>query len=360
MAESRIDPQAVQAVLGEFQDPESGRSLLKTNQARDVQIEGSRVSLQLALTSHSAAIKEHVRQQLEERLLSQVPGVTEAVITVVEHDRPPTQIGDLNLKAKTVLIVGSGKGGVGKSTVAASLAWGLKRAGSRVGLLDADMYGPSIPHLFGLTEAPQPTENNTMNPVMCEGMPVMSIGFLVPPEQAMIWRGPILHRNLVGFLQSVEWGELDYLVIDMPPGTGDVALTLSQTLQRTGAVVVCTPQEVALLDAVKAVSMFNTVQIPVLGMVENMSGFLCPDCGKTYDIFGSGGARRKAEELKVPFLGEVPITMSIRENGDSGRTIHNFDDPQVASYFDKIVFQLVKVLYDKARNAPQMPTLPVL
>jgi len=356
----QLDVAAVEAVLADFQDPESGRSVMKTNQARDIELNGDQLSLTLGLTSYVAAIKEQESQALEELLRSRLSGLGGVKVNVEDHQRPPTEIGELGLRAKTVLAVGSGKGGVGKSTVASSLAWGLKRAGSKVGLLDADMYGPSIPHLFGLESRPEPSESEKTPPVMCQGMPVMSIGFLVPPHQAVVWRGPMLHRYLTGFLQQIEWGDLDYLVIDMPPGTGDVALTLSQSLQRTGAVVVCTPQEVALLDAVKAISMFNTVEIPVLGMVENMSGFLCPDCNKKYDIFGSGGARKKAEELNVPFLGEVPITMSIRENGDEGRTINNFDDPQVASYFDKIVYQLVKVLTDKAKNQPSMPSLPVL
>jgi len=361
MAAGQIDNAAVEAVLADFKDPESGRSVMKTNQARDIVIDGDKLSLTLALTSYCNPIRQHTHELLVDLLKAKLPQLGEVTVNHEDYERRPMEIGELGLRAKTVLAVGSGKGGVGKSTVATSLALSLHRSGCKVGLLDADMYGPSVPHLLGLGEEhPVQEEGKKLPPIMCDGLPVMSIGFLAPPHQALIWRGPILHRNLVSFLQAVDWGDLDYLVIDMPPGTGDVALTLSQNLQRAGAIVVCTPQEVALLDAIKAISMFNTVKIPVLGMVENMSGFLCPDCGKRYDIFGAGGARQKATELKVPFLGEVPITMSIRENGDDGKSLDNFNDPTVASYFDKIAFQTVKVLADKAANQPAMPSLPVL
>src|SRR5579885_943415 len=193
--------------------------------------------------------------------------------------------GQLGLQAKTVIAVGSGKGGVGKSTIAAAIAWGLKRLGSRVGLMDADVYGPSIPHLTGLEGRAEVDENRKIRPFDLDGLKVMSMGFFVPPGEAVIWRGPMLHGAITQFLRDTAWGELDYLIIDMPPGTGDIALTLSQLLPLTGAVVVCTPQDVALLDAVKAIAMFRKVNIPVLCMIENMSYFLCPDCGKRYNIF---------------------------------------------------------------------------
>jgi ATP-binding protein involved in chromosome partitioning len=275
------------------------------------------------------------------------------------HPRPPQKLGEIGLTAKSVIAVGSGKGGVGKSTIAASLAFGLQRAGCRVGLLDSDVYGPSIPHLLGLSGRPT-VEDNRLQPIYKNGMPVISMGFLVPKDEAVIWRGPMLHGAVTQFLRDTQWGDLDYLIIDMPPGTGDVALTLSQLLPLTGAVVVCTPQDVALLDAVKAISMFRKVNIPILGIVENMSGFVCPDCGKRYDIFGSGGARQRAEELEVPFLGEVPIQLQIREHGDAGTTEANFADPTVGSNLEKIGYQLVKHLASKTTDAPPQPQLPVL
>jgi ATP-binding protein involved in chromosome partitioning len=188
----------------------------------------------------------------------------------------------------------------------------------------------------------------------------MSMGFFVPAGEAVVWRGPMLHGAITQFLRDTLWGELDYLVIDMPPGTGDIALTLSQLLPLTGAVVVCTPQDLALLDAVKAIAMFRKVQIPVLGMVENMSYFLCPNCNQRYDIFGSGGARRRAGELSIPFLGEVPLHISIRTHGDAGETARDFDEPATAGFFEEISHRLVKNLADAHRRKPPLPSLPVL
>lgn len=355
-----LNEQAVLAALKDFKDPETGRGVVEMEQIRDIKVAGDALELTLELTSHSAPLKETCQQQLTDRLKAKLPAAKQVTVNLAEHERPPQPLGEIGLKVKSVIAVGSGKGGVGKSTVAASIAYGLKRAGCKVGLMDADVYGPSIPHLTGVSGRPQATEDKKIPPIMSNGIPVMSMGFLVPPEQAVIWRGPMLHGAVTQFLRDTLWGELDYLIIDMPPGTGDIALTLSQLLPLTGSVVVCTPQEVALLDAVKAIAMFNTVKIPVLGMVENMSGFICPDNNKRYDIFGSGGARKKAEDMGVPFLGEVPITMSVRENGDAGTTDANFDDPQSATYFNAIVHQLVRVISDKAIAAPPQPSLPVL
>jgi ATP-binding protein involved in chromosome partitioning len=248
---------------------------------------------------------------------------------------------------------------VGKSTIAAGLALALDRAGSRVGLMDADVYGPSIPHLLGISGRPEILDNK-IQPMMCDGIAVMSMGLLVAPGEAVVWRGPMLHGAITQFLRDTRWGELDYLIIDMPPGTGDIALTLSQLLPLTGAVVVCTPQAVALLDAVKAIAMFRKVKIPVLGMVENMSGFVCPECGRHQDIFGAGGARRRAEELDIPFLGDVPIHMAIRILGDDGRTVSVLDDPHVGPHFTRLAYRLVKNLAQEHEKAPPLPTLPVL
>jgi ATP-binding protein involved in chromosome partitioning len=296
---------------------------------------------------------------LEDKLRATFPGLPAVTIRLAAHERPPQKMGEIGLTAKSVIAVGSGKGGVGKSTIAACLAFALKRAGCQVGLMDADVYGPSIPHLLGVEGRPL-VENERIRPIDKDGMPVMSMGFLIPKDEAVIWRGPMLHGAVTQFLRDTEWGNLDYLIIDMPPGTGDVALTLSQLLPLTGAIAVCTPQDVALLDAVKAIAMFRKVKIPVLGVVENMSGFVCPGCGKRYDIFGSGGARQRAEELGVPFLGDVPIQLGIRELGDEGRTEANFEDPAVASHLESIAYQLVKYLASKSAAAPPKPQLPVL
>jgi ATP-binding protein involved in chromosome partitioning len=275
------------------------------------------------------------------------------------------KLGQIGLEAKSVIAVGSGKGGVGKSTIAASIAIGLARAGSRVGLLDADVYGPSVPHLLGLSGRPQIDEGKIVPPRLeLPGapvpMPTMSMGYLVPAGEAVVWRGPMLHGAITQMLRDTAWGALDYLIIDMPPGTGDIALTLSQVLPLTGAVVVCTPQDVALIDATKAIAMFRKVNIPVLGMVENMSFFVCPDTGKRYDIFGTGGARRTANELDIPFLGEVPIQIPIREHGDAGTTAANYDDPAARPYLESICQRLVGNLAAAHAARPPLPSLPVL
>ncbi len=227
--------------------------------------------------------------------------------------------------------------------------------------MDADVYGPSIPHLIGVNQRPETRENRII-PIEADGLKVMSMGFLIPPDEAVIWRGPMLHGAITQFLRDTEWGELDYLIIDMPPGTGDIALTLSQLLPLTGAVIVCTPQDVALLDAVKAIAMFRKVNIPLTGMVENMSYFLCPDCDKRYDIFGSGGAKRRAAELNIPFLGEVPINMQIRIHGDAGETAKNLEEAEAAKYLGDICHAIVKQLAEQRCRGeePPLPSLSVL
>jgi ATP-binding protein involved in chromosome partitioning len=359
MAAGSVNPADVDAVLAEFPDPETGRPLKAMGQIRDVKISGSQVIVTAALTTYSAPLWAETRQELIDRLRARLPQDAKVDVEIVEHRRPAEPIGSIGLTAKSVIAVGSGKGGVGKSTVAASIAVALKNAGCKVGLMDADVYGPSIPHLLGLEGRPVAVEGK-LKAIDAAGMPVMSMGFLVPAGEAVVWRGPMLHGAITQFLRDTAWGDLDYLIIDMPPGTGDIALTLSQTLPLTGAVVVCTPQDVALIDAVKAIAMFRKVHITVLGIVENMSYFLCPDNGKRYDIFGSGGARAKAEELEAPFLGEVPIQIPIRERGDAGETSGNLADAQSAPYFERISFNLVRNIAASRAAAPPLPTLSVL
>lgn len=352
-------PADVMAQLAEFRDPETGRSVTQQEQVRDVRVEGTVVRLTLALSTHSAPIAAAVRQECADSIRARFPEVMAVEVAGAVHSRPALKLGEIGLAAKSVIAVGSGKGGVGKSTVAASLAYGLHRAGCRVGLMDADVYGPSIPHLIGRQQRPEIVDQR-IQPVDFDGLKVMSMGFLVPPDQAVVWRGPMLHGAITQFLRDTAWGELDYLVIDMPPGTGDIALTLSQLLPLTGAVVVCTPQDVALLDATKAIAMFRKVNIPVLGMVENMSYFLCPDNGKRYDIFGHGGARERAAELGVPFLGEVPIVIQIRINGDQGTLAGNFTDAEIAPHYEAICQRLAWQIAGTARQTQPLPTLAVL
>jgi len=359
MAAGSFDQTDVDTILQTINDPETGRSLVQMEQTHHIEVAPNRVKVTIGLTTYAAPLWQETSKAIEAKLLSKLPGNPEVQVEIALHQRPAEPIGEIGLTAKSVIAVGSGKGGVGKSTIAASIACGLKRSGCKVGLMDADVYGPSIPHLLGLEGRPT-AENNRLQPIQADGMPVMSMGFLVPPEEAVVWRGPMLHGAITQFLRDTDWGDLDYLIIDMPPGTGDIALTLSQLLPLTGTVVVCTPQDVALLDAVKAVAMFRKVNIPILGLVENMSYFLCPDNGKRYDIFGSGGARRKAESLEIPFLGEVPIQIDIRQRGDDGKTADNFLDPETAPYFDRICYQLIKNITSNRQASPPLPSLSVL
>jgi ATP-binding protein involved in chromosome partitioning len=232
---------------------------------------------------------------------------------------PPTPAGIPGVAA--IIAVASGKGGVGKSTVAVNLALGLRALGLKVGILDADIYGPSMPRLLAIRERPETIGGTRLRPIMRHGMPVMSIGFLVEEETPMIWRGPMVMSALTQMLREVEWGALDVMVVDMPPGTGDAQLTMAQQVPLKGAVIVSTPQDLALVDARRGIAMFRRVNVPVLGIVENMSYFVCPHCGERSDIFSHGGARAEAERLNVPFLGEVPLDIKIREKSDAGSPV---------------------------------------
>ena len=348
----------VRTALAEFKDPETGRSVMQLEQIHGMRLDDQHLAVTLGLTTWSAPLWEQIRAELAEYLSQRFPSL-EVTVELAVHQRKPEKLGEIGLPAKSVVAVGSGKGGVGKSSIAAYLACGLRRAGCQVGLLDADIYGPSIPHLLGSRERPQMVDER-IQPVVVDGLQVMSMGFLAPEGEAVIWRGPMLHSVLTQFLRDTAWDDLDYLIIDMPPGTGDVALSLSQLLPLTGAIVVCTPQDVALLDAVKAIAMFRKVQVDVLGMVENMSFFVCPECSARHDIFGSGGAKRRAAELNVPFLGEIPIVTELRVQADEGRVSSALDEPTVQPYLEAICSNFVGNLVAQHRQRPALPTLPVL
>jgi ATP-binding protein involved in chromosome partitioning len=358
MADRRVTDAEVRAILDEFKDPELGRSVVRLEQVHQIQIDDGRLRVVLGLTTFSAPLWEKTKRELLELLQTRLPRVA-IEVQVEPHDRPAEPLGEIGLRAKSVIAVGSGKGGVGKSTIAALVAYGLSRSGAQVGLMDADVYGPSIPHMLGSTARPT-LNSGRIQPVAVDGLVVMSMGFLVPPGEAVIWRGPMLHGAITQFLRDTEWGNLDYLIIDLPPGTGDISLSLSQLLPLSGAVVVCTPQDVALLDATKAIAMYRKLNIEVLGMVENMSFFQCPDCGSRHEIFGSGGARRQAEQLHVPVLGEVPLNAQLRVLGDEGRVGSAFDDPTSRPYLDTICENLVRNLIAHRKQQPPMPTLSVL
>jgi len=351
---------AIQSCCGNLIDPETGREIGKTGQLGQIDWQDGRLLVNVALTTHAAPLYEEFKQHTVQKLREQFSDCDAIDVQIQQFERPPQQLGTVGLAAKSVIAVGSGKGGVGKSTVASCLALALKQAGCQVGLLDADVYGPSIPQLLGIEGEPPPIVDNKIQPIEFNGMPVMSIGLLVATEEAVIWRGPMLHSAITRFVRDVNWGPLDYLIIDMPPGTGDVALSLSQMLPLTGSVVVCTPQKVALLDAIKAVAMFQKVNIPVIGLVENMSTFICPDNQKRYDIFGSGGVQRFAEQTGLPLLGELPIQIGIRQRGDDGQTVLNLDDPSVHTYLDAIATNLARELARRAEQERPTPQLPIL
>jgi ATP-binding protein involved in chromosome partitioning len=359
MSNVKLTVDEVQNWLSEFKDPETGRDIVAAKQVHDLSLSNGKLSVCLGLTTFSSPLWEETRQSLVDFLHDRINDSTEVEVRVEPHQRAATKIGEVGLRAKAVVAVGSGKGGVGKSTIATTLAYSLARAGCSVGLLDADIYGPSIPHLVGTKERPT-MANERIVPVTVDGVKILSVGMLTSPDQAVIWRGPMLHGAITQFFRDTEWGELDWMIVDMPPGTGDVALSLSQLLPLTGAVVVCTPQDVALLDAVKAISMFQKVGIDVLGMVENMSNFVCPDCGSRHEVFGSGGARRRSEELSIPFLGELPLNIQLRLQGDAGNVPDSLDDADSKPYLDTICRGLVLSLAKRRRKKPLLPSLPVL
>ncbi|APD10120.1 MULTISPECIES: Mrp/NBP35 family ATP-binding protein [Thermus] len=313
-----LSEERVLEALRTVMDPELGKDLVSLGMVGEVRLEGTRVDLLIHLTTPACPLKGQIEADIRKALAPL--GLEEVRVRFGGGVKAPEQYPIPGVKH--VVAVASGKGGVGKSTVAANLALALSREGAKVGLLDADLYGPSQAKMFGLEgQRLKVDQNRKILPLEAYGIRVLSMANLVPPGQAMVWRGPILHGTLKQFLEEVNWGELDYLVVDLPPGTGDVQLSLAQLTKVSGGVIVTTPQEVALIDAERAADMFKKVQVPILGVVENMSAFLCPHCGKPTPIFGEGGGRRLAEKLKARFLGEIPLTLSLRESGDQGMPV---------------------------------------
>ena len=331
-----------------------GTGLVASGRLSDVVVDDAgRVMFSITIDPSEAADMERVRQAAVTAVQG-LPSVT-GVFASLTADRPTGSAGAPPSPAAAqrpraaaqpknqripgvahVIAVASGKGGVGKSTTAANLALGLKALGLKIGLLDADIYGPSMPKLLGIHGKPRLLENRILEPMEAYGLKVMSIGFLVEEEAAMIWRGPMVMSAITQMLREVAWGDLDVLVVDMPPGTGDAQLTMAQATPLAGAVIVSTPQDLALIDARRGVSMFKRVEIPILGIVENMATFVCPHCGQASHIFGHGGAREEAKRLGVPFLGEVPLNMTIRELSDAGRpvVVADPDGPHATIYKD--------------------------
>ncbi|MFP4298799.1 MAG: Mrp/NBP35 family ATP-binding protein [Spirulinaceae cyanobacterium] len=320
-----LETQAVLDVLRPVQDPELQKSLVELNMIRNVEIQGSTVSFTLVLTTPACPLREFIVEDCE-KAVKQLPGV-EAVAVEVTAETPqqkslPDRQGITGIK--NILAISSGKGGVGKSTVAVNVAVALAQAGAKVGLLDADIYGPNVPTMLGLSEAKVMVQKNdqgeeVLEPAFNYGVKMVSMGFLIDPDQPVIWRGPMLNGIIRQFLYQVDWGELDYLIVDMPPGTGDAQLTMAQAVPMSGAAIVTTPQNVSLQDARRGLKMFEQLGVNVLGIVENMSYFIPPDLPeKSYDIFGSGGGEKTAKELNVPLLGCIPLELPVREGGDRG------------------------------------------
>ena len=308
--------------LRTVKDPDIHRDIVTLNFVKDLAIRGRDVSFTIELTTPACPVKDELKSAAIKAIKDHVDDVGNISVSLTSNVKssPGQQQTNLLPQVKNTIAVASGKGGVGKSTVAVNLAVSLALDGAKVGLLDADIYGPSIPLMMGITSRPKMADQKLI-PLEAHGVRVMSIGFLIDPMQAVIWRGPMVSGAVKQFMSDVEWGELDYLVFDLPPGTGDIHLTLVQTIPLSGAVVVTTPQDISLADARKAFAMFGRVNVPVLGIIENMSYYICSHCGQREEIFATGGGRKAAEELRTPFLGEIPIYTPIRVGGDVGKPI---------------------------------------
>jgi ATP-binding protein involved in chromosome partitioning len=315
---SRISPQDAVNALRTVKDPDTGRDIVTLGFIKELEVGDSRISFALQQTTPAGPARDHLVAQARAAVMAL--GVADVEVRVLAEPPARPQGNSLIPQVKYTVAVASGKGGVGKSTIAANLAVALHRSGAKVGLLDTDVYGPSVPILMGGNEAPHVVEGK-IEPPVAYGIKIMSMAFFLPKDEAVIWRGPMLHKTIHQFLGDVHWGDLDYLIMDMPPGTGDIQLSLSQTIPLTGAVIVSTPQDLALTVASKAIAMFQKLNVPILGIIENMSYYLCPKCGSREEIFGHGGAREAAKRLNFAFLGEIPLDLSIRVQSDSGKPV---------------------------------------
>ncbi|MFW6074128.1 MAG: iron-sulfur cluster carrier protein ApbC [Chloroflexota bacterium] len=353
-----ITQDQIREALTGIEDPHLGKSLLDMRMIKDASVDGSTVDVQLELSVHNHPLAESFEQQIAEALKT-IDGVEAVNVDTSVQVRPVgAQPGKEGVPGvKNAIAVASGKGGVGKSTIAVNLAVALAHDGAKVGLLDADVYGPSVPIMLG-TNARPGMHDEKIIPLEAFGIKLMSIGFLLPSDKALIWRGPLVAQLTNQFLGDVDWGDLDYLVVDMPPGTGDAHLTLVQKIQIAGAIITTTPQDVAVADAVKGIKMFEEVKAPVLGIVENMSYFICPDCGSEYDIFGTGGGERTAKQFDVPLLGKIPIDPKVRQSGDIGHPVVASDpDSTVSQAFREAAREAALTLAQKAIERPHRPTI---
>lgn len=314
-----VTTEVVMAALSKVEEPELHKDLITLNMVQDLKIEGGKVSFEIVLTTPACPLRTRIEKEARQAVL-EVAGVSDVEIRMnanVRSDGKPR--GLMNLPVKNAVAVASGKGGVGKTTVAVNLAIALAQSGAKVGLLDADIYGPNVPTMMGVDHLP-PFNDGKLVPAETYGVKMMSIGFLVPPGKPLIWRGPMLHSAIRQFLSDVAWGELDYLIIDMPPGTGDAQLSLAQSLPLSGGVIVTLPQMVSVEDAARGLAMFNELNVPVLGVIENMSYLELPD-GTRVEVFGKGGGELLSKKENVPFLGAIPMDPGVRAGGDEGKPI---------------------------------------
>ncbi len=337
MEGSRVTQSQVLDALKKVMDPELGKDLVTLNMIRNIRIDGGKVRFSLVLTTPACPLKKELEEGAR-KAVEALPGVEEVTVDVSSEVPKAKRVPQKEPieGVKNTIAVASGKGGVGKSTVSVNLALSLAKTGARVGLLDTDLYGPSVPMMMGVHKEVHTTEDKRLIPVESHGVKLMSVGFMLDEETPLIWRGPLVMQLVQQFLKGVAWGELDYLVIDLPPGTGDAQLTLVQTIPLTGSVVVTTPQDVALIDARRAIKMFKEVNVPIVGIVENMSYFVCPHCGEKTEIFSHGGGEKTAERYDVELLGTIPIDPSIREGGDKGVPVVEGlpDSPQAKAFME--------------------------
>lgn len=357
-----ISEAQVQSALKELIDPNTGKDFIATRSARNIRIDGTDVSVDIELGYPAKSQMDHLRR-MAIAVLRAIPGVGNVSVSMTQKIVSHTVQRGVKLLpgVKNIIAVASGKGGVGKSTTAVNLALALAAEGATVGLLDADIYGPSQPQMLGITGRPESPDGKSLSPMMAYGIQAMSIGFLIDVETPMVWRGPMVTSALEQLLTETRWEDVDYLVIDMPPGTGDIQLTLAQKVPVTGAVIITTPQDIALLDARKGLKMFEKVGIPILGVVENMSIHTCSKCGHEEHIFGEGGGARMAADYGLDVLGSLPLAMQIREQADSGKpTVVSDPDGRVAEIYRDIARKVAVKIADKGKDmSAKFPSIVV-